>query len=831
MSAYNTYLYTQSRCYSTREKTRSITGLVAALGLFLTSFSPAQDSLSSASAGTVSLSFARRTLSLNGRWQLTYGPIKSLDTLKQDSAQPPTYDTTIPATVPGDVLLDLVGAGLVKEPTIGKNVFDLLKYESYQWWYRRSFPTPPLNGVKADLVFDGVDCFGKVWVNGKLAGRTANMFIGHCFDVTSLLAPEGGTNEVLVRIDPATLAGREEHFPGEMYGPGHWTHLSVRKSGVRYGWDMAPRIVGAGLWQGVRLELTKPTHLRSTYWTTKVANVSEKGTASVIVGWDFATDRVDIFPMKIRVELSRNGKIALQKEFRTLDTHGQETIDGIKDLDYWWPRGFGEPALYDARVSLVDENGTVLDERKERVGIRTIQLVHTDTTSPQARGNFFFLVNGQQVFIKGANWGYLDVFPSREDKRVDKVVGLLAEMNSNMIRINGCGVYGSDRLYDLCDQNGILVWQDFMLHNARYPQTDEFRKVIAEEAASAISRLRNHPSLALWCGGNEVDHEYSVRDGLDPNKDTISREVLPQAVQRFDPYRVKAYLPSCPYLGPELIAKGFKYLPEVHLYSSVYFKAPFFTSDVIAPFASEIGRASLPGRASLTQMLDPDFVDPWTRDHQWNEEWSVKTPALFPWDDGRGGLNGIMNEIRTVFKDIPDKLDDLILASQATHAEALKFWIDSWRIKKGDRTGILFWSFMDGWPLISFGVVDYYDRKKLAYDYVQESQRDVQVICGEAEGGRHPVVVVNDTLAPVQGHVTVRRAGETVPVLEKDFAVGANGKETIGSIPQPEKPEMWQMEWKLQDGHQFKGHYLSTKGTVPLKDYLAWMKLLGIRTP
>jgi beta-mannosidase len=143
----------------------------------------------------------------------------------------------------------------------------------------------------------------------------------------------------------------------------------------------------------------------------------------------------------------------------------------------------------------------------------------------------------------------------------------------------------------------------------------------------------------------------------------------------------------------------------------------------------------------------------------------------------------------------------------------------------------MFWCFQDGWPLVNWGVVDYFNEKKLAYDYLQESMRDVQAICGEAENGQHPVVIVNDTLQPVQGNVTVKRVGETAPLLDTKFEVKANDKTNVGSIPQPKDSQMWELEWKLKDGREFKAHYLATQSKIRLSDYVGWMKQLGIRMP
>ena len=222
------------------------------------------------------LSPALRSLDLDGQWQLTYGPIKSVDTLKQDLTAPPAEDTTIPATVPGNVELDMIAAGKLPDPTIGMRARELLKLEPYQWWYKRTFTAPELqNGEKAQLVFDGLDCLGTIWVNGKLAGRADDMFIPQQFDVTSLLLPAGSNNEVLVRIDPAAIvADQTPRYPGELGD--YWGQGKVRKAPEMYGWDVVPRIISAGLWRDVHLDLLEPTHISSIYWSTVSVDIEKK---------------------------------------------------------------------------------------------------------------------------------------------------------------------------------------------------------------------------------------------------------------------------------------------------------------------------------------------------------------------------------------------------------------------------------------------------------------------------------------------------------------------------------------------------------------------------
>ncbi len=689
----------------------------------------------------VSLTPARRGVSLNGKWQLTYGPIKDLGVLKQDLSQPPADFATIPATVPGNVELDLMAVCRLPDLYHGTNVHQALKLEANQWWYRRTFAAPVVpKGEKAELVFDGLDCVGTVWLNGKLAGRSANMLIPHRFDVTGLLRPES-ENEVLVRIDPAVLVARQTHHtPDQFNWPGHWERMTfVRKSEGQYGFDMSPRIISAGLWRDVRLEVTRPTHWQSVYWATKQVDRAKK-TADLVLDWEFATE-------------------------------------------------------------------------------------------------FVFLVNGEKIFMKGTNWIPLDTLHSHDRKLVEEVFPMVVDLNCNMVRCWGGNVYESDRFFDLCDENGVLVWQEFCLGNARYPQTEAFFATMREEAEGVVPRLRNHPCLALWCGSSECDGCY-VGSHMDPNvENRLTRVVLSRAVHELDPYRV--YHPDCPWMSTAVIDTAaathrvwWDFMPEQHLWSRLYFKGHSYT-ETGSLFTDEIGYHGCPCRASLEQMFDPQFVYPWVKNHQWNEQWMFKGALkLYPTTANHVGFNDVMrNNVTGVFGEVPEKLDDFILASQATQAEANKFWMDFWRIGKGRRSGILIWNLRDCWPIASVSVVDYYNRKNLSYDYLRESQRDVQAICGEAEKGRHPLVIVNDTLKPVQGHVAVRRAGETAPLLEAKFKIDSNGKVKVGEMPQPKDSQMWQLEWKLDDGRQFKSHYLATKTVVKLDDYRMWMKQLGIRSP
>src|SRR5271157_1137284 len=776
-------------------------------------------------------SLARRAISLNGAWSLTYGPLTEYPQ-KSPGTTPPAGWPTIAATVPGNVELDLIAAGKMEPLEKGNRVLQALKIEDHQWWYRRSFnPGQSEAGERAELVFEGLDCIATVWLNGTEVGRAANMLIAQRFDVTSALLP-GQMNELVVRIDPAVMAGLAHPHSGWEYPQnGHWEALYIRKAGHMYGWDIMPRMVSAGLWKAVSLEWLRPTRISSVYWHTKSADVKQ-GRATVTVAWELA-GVADAGNHKLEVALRCDGETAALWRAAITAPCGQQELD-VEHAAFWWPRGYGECPLYEATVTLLDHAGRVMDRRIERIGIRSIELDSTDLLTPDGKGSFGFTVNGVPVFIKGTDYSALDALHSRDHLYLDRTVRLLTELNCNMVRCWGGSVYPEDRFFDLCDEAGIMIWQDFNMACAIYPRDDDFLAALDQEARSVVARLRNHPSLGLWSGNNECDDavDWATQNGRpmsDPNLDLSTRKTIPAVLMELDPHR--PYLPSSPYHSPAVFAAGNKTdsMPEVHLWGPRgYFKAPFYTSSP-GRFASEIGYHGCPSRASLERMMDPEAVHPWVKGHEWNEQWLTKSCRSSPEDKTTVGRNDLMiNQVKAFFGECPEDLDEFILASQITQAEAMKFFVELFRQQKGVKQGILWWNIRDGWPILSDAVVDYYFEKKLAFHYLQRVQRDVQAICCEEAQGKHAIVVVNDTLKPARGRLEILRAGNSAKLFEAPFDVEANGKATLGSLPHPASNEMWQMKWTTEGIGAHTSHYLAFTPTVSFEQYEEWMKIPGL---
>jgi len=774
-------------------------------------------------------------IALDGTWELTHFPQGTREPsgpagLAQNGPR------RIPAHVPGSVELDLVAAGEIPDPYVGENIRLLRDLEPHEWWYRRTFPSPAVKaGQSVRLVFDGIDCFATVWLNGKVLGETANMFIAHAFDVTDLLA-RGVDNELSVRIRSAVLEARGKPLPGAAHAMAtNWESLRVRKAAHMYGWDITPRAVSAGLWRSVALEVTDPERLEPPYWS---ARGLKDGTVRLAVRWDFSTPETDLSRYGLRFSgVSRDSRFSRTVPARF--TSGCEVLE-VPKARLWWPRGYGEAALYDASVELL-RDGIVVDRRAERIGLRTVELERRDIVPGGGPGEFLLRVNGEPILCKGSNWVPLDAFHGRDGTRLRAAVDLAADCGCNILRCWGGNVYEDHAFFSLCDELGILVWQDFAYACALYPEDDEFLAEVRREATAVVRKLRNHPSLALWCGDNEVDM-FAVNLNRDPNRNRITREALPHVCGQEDPGR--PYLPSSPYVSPEAwkanqerprgdAARGkavdsmrllMDFMPEQHLWGPRdYFKGAFYSGNR-APFVSEIGYHGCPNVSSMKRFLEPDHLWPWKDDPQWIVHAAESIPEGGPY---RYRIKLMADQIAEMFGRIPDNVEDFALASQISQAEAKKSFIETTRSAKWNRTGVIWWNLIDCWPQFSDAVVDWYYGKKLAYWYIRRAQVPVLVMLGEPEDWHCALTASNDTLRPASGRCTVSDADTGEELWAGDFEAPANGTRRMGRVRVSRgEQRMLLIRWTA-GGEEFGNHSLIGSPPFDLERYKGWMNRIA----
>ena len=756
------------------------------------------------------------TIDLNGEWRTEFFP----EGREQEI-------TVMTSTVPGNLENDLFQAGHIGDPYVRLNAMQLRPYEFYDWRMSREFELQEI-GRRMELAFEGIDCFAAIRLNGHEVGQTANAFIRHVFEVTEWL--QVGKNRLEVIIFSANNAVRPYRL--KPYGfsayPYNYESLRARKPAHSWGWDITPRMALGGLWRPVCLREIPAVRFTGNYLQTLPDTTTE--TAKMLLTYNFETaDRaLEGYQLKIT---GRCGDSTFEQERAVWFTSGVVRFE-IPRPQLWWPHGYGNAHLYEVKYELY-KHGVRQAEETAEVGLRTIRLNRAESVSDGNEPDFVFVVNGVRIMVKGTNWVPADALHSRDAERIPRIIAMAEDLHCNMLRVWGGGVYEPHLFYQLCDRKGILVWQDFMLGCANYPQDEEFLSAIRTEADAVVTDLRQHACIAVWAGDNECDlvSSWAGFTNLDPNRNRITRRVLPELLLESDPLR--AYLPSSPYLSPEtfrreqVAQKGAGELgPEQHLWGPRnYFKSDFYRRSA-ASFASEIGYHGCPGVSSIRKFVSAKQIWPW----QNNREWDFHASNPFLADDATLNFRTVLmaNQIRELFGTIPENLEDFVLASQICQAEAKKFFIESARGRKPRMTGLLWWNLMDCWPQFSDAIVDYYFNRKLAYYYIRRSQQPVCLMVGEPQGWERHVILVNDTLKNVVGSYKIWDADTGTAATTGRFAVAADGRSDVAALPViTGERKMLLLSWQLDSGETGVNHYLCGTPAFDLAQYRHWLTVLA----
>ena len=752
-----------------------------------------------------------KSISLNGKWKLTFFKQGTYECTSPKALSALNL-TAIDAEVPGNVELDLSRAGYLPEDLFfGENILLTQEYESYEWWYETVFDTPAEASTRpVSLRFDGVDCFAQYWLNDVYLGESKNMLIPVSFDIGPHLR-RNGKNILTVRIRSAVLEAQDTPYTIHSLASGedgNFDCVHVRKAPHGYGWDIFPRAVSAGIWRGAALEIKDACEISQLFYYV----LSCDRTSAQL---RFCYELEGGFSSDMRIEITgRCGDSTFTASSPLRFKAGIVDLD-ISAPHLWWPYGYGEAALYQTSVR-VYRGGALAAEKTLAVGVRTVELKRTDSTDGE-NGCFQFLINGVPVMCKGTNWVPLDAFHSRDAGRLDQALELLRESGCNMVRCWGGGVYEEDRFFDFCDENGVMVWQDFAMACHAYPQTDSFLAAMREEATSVVRRLRNHASLVLWCGDNECD-QVIYRVGTDPNQNRITHETLPRVIYENDKNR--PYLPSSPYIAPEIVREyGYSRIPEDHTWGPRdYYKSHYYTT-FKAHFVSEVGYHGCPSPASIKKFISPSALWPITDNREWNLHSS----------DQRNRDHRVLlmeRQIRQLFGEVPSTLEDFSLASQFSQAEAKKFFIESMRVRKPAAGGVIWWNLLDGWPQMSDAVVDYYFEKKIAFDYIKRAQAPFSIFIAEPEDWHIRVVAANDTLEKVSGSFSITDMDTQACLLSGDFSVDENGIASLGQLPFFYSDKgMLLIEWYI-GGKRYFNHYLYGCPAFSFEQYKNWYEKL-----
>ncbi len=691
----------------------------------------------------------------------------------------------IDVPIPGDVHRALMASGRIEDPFYDRNEGKCAWVEEREWWYRLSFDGP-LEPLRTDerllLVMHGLDTFATIWLNGEELGRHRNMFREAVFDVSGRVRAGEPNTLALCFERPLDHAS-----PGAPYQWGrNPERAAMRKAQFGFGWDWAPRLPTIGIWRPVELRRERRAAIRGVhFYTLEIERLGNRAMVAVRVEVErFATDG----PLSATIALApapRGEPVAEQVIALEGDVLSATAYLSVDAPRLWWTHDLGEPALYDLRVSLGDS--TYLAHHRSRVGIRTLGLDQSPDPAERGTRFFRFVLNGVPIFARGANWVPAESFVGAiEKERYEELLGAAREANMNMLRVWGGGIYEHDAFYDLCDEKGLLVWQDFMFACATYPEEPpQFVAEVDAEARYQVRRLRGHPCLALWCGNNENQWLHDRAFWHDPDAKVPGSlfydEVLPRAVAELDGRT--PYWPGSPYGGSDHNAREEGNVHDWEVWHG-NFPRRFGERPRTDPtpenvsflryaedtgrFISEFGMHAAPVYETLRRVIPPEQL----YHHSPSMDHHNK-------DDPKNKGDNLMLAVTG----LPEGLEEYIDFSMIAQAEGLKFGIEHFRRRKPHCSGTLFWQLNDCWPVLGWSVLDYYGFAKAGYYYVRRAYAPVLASFKELEGGGVELWITNDTLGEVEGNVTVRlRTFAGAIVWEENFRAhaAANSSRPIG---------------------------------------------------
>lgn len=669
------------------------------------------------------------------------------------------YGNRYPATVPGVVHTDLMANGIIDDPFDGLNERGVQWIDKEDWVYEKDFEVDPdiLAKEHIELVFDGLDTYADVYLNDKPVLAADNMFRTWRADVRDFLHQGRNTIRVLFRSPIATDMPKWEKLPHQYRASNDQSEnggvldrkLSVfaRKAGYHYGWDWGPRLVTSGIWRDVYLDGWDGARILDVYVRQHDVSARKASVSNVV---DIEADR-DMKNVVVSVADKSTGKVLGRRVCDLSRGHNRVSVDFVvKNPRLWWCHNLGKPELYTFTTTVSCPGGPTLSQ-DERVGLRSVEIV----TDPDADGTmqFYFVLNGVPVFAKGTNYIPQDNFlPRVTRERHMRTLQDAVAANMNMIRVWGGGIYEDDVFYDLCDELGLMVWQDFMFGCSMYPATGEWLESVKMEARDNLVRLRNHPAVVIWCGGNEcLDAWYNwgwkrqhtaidagQADRMEREMNTQYFEALPEMVELYHPDAF--YWANSPFSGRGKGSDGIN--GDRHYYGVWQRKFPVSQyNNEKSHFFSEYGVQSFPEYGTVLKYapdttahrLDSDVM-------MWHQRGGENANGLIAWY--------LENEYRK-----PMDFRDMLYLNQVFQADAMRTAIEAHRRDMPHCMGSLLWQHDDCWPVASWSTRDYYGNWKAAHYLTRKAFENV-IVSSIVEGDSIHVYVVSDMVNDIPGTLT-----------------------------------------------------------------------------
>jgi len=688
---------------------------------------------------------------------------------------------TVAATVPGEAHLDLLRAGVIEDPFDGDNEAAQQWIGDTPWRYETTFTWSKAGAAdRQDLVAYGLDTVAVVELNGVELGRTQNMHRSYRFDARGALRDGENTLSVTFAAPVPEAHARAER-DGGLPHVNHHPYNQLRKMACSFGWDWGIDVAGAGIWKPVGLDSWSGARVASVRPLVDVVPSGDGGyegvlTAHVEIERAGTAAAADV-PVSVEITSPVGGVLTANGSVPAGSTTGVVELR-VPGVERWWPLGHGLQPLYTVRV--VADEGTW----EGRVGFRTVEV---DTTPDAAGVPFVLKVNGEPVLVRGVNWIPDHAFLTEIDRdRYARRVADAVEAGVNLLRVWGGGIYESDDLYDLADEHGLLVWQDFPFACAAYAEDDAMRAEVEAEARENVTRLSPHPSLVIWNGNNEntwgyVDWGWAGQLGGRPWGDGYYRELFPAVLAELDPTR--PYSPASPYSFGDYRHPNDERYGTMHIWD-VWNRADYTTYAAYRPrFVSEFGFQGPPAWSTLTDVVHDEPLDPFGPQMLVHQKANLGNAKL------ERGWQGHLPD--------PKSIEDWHWTTQLNQAQAIRFGVEHFRSLTPHNTGTILWQLNDNWPVVSWAAVDFAEQRKPLWYALRDAYaprlatiqpRASQEAWASAWEGLEPepdtlaLVLVNDTAEPFAGTVEVSRqtfAGDVLASATLDADVAARGAATL----------------------------------------------------
>ena len=695
-----------------------------------------------------------------------------------------------PATVPGVVHTDLLQNKIIEDPFFRLNERGLQWIDKEDWVYETCFTLAAdmMRKENMELVFEGLDTYADVYLNDECILKADNMFRRWSIPVRQYIREENNILKVYfhspVKIDVPKWDALPYQYPAsndQSENGGLFNKkisIFARKAGYHYGWAWGPRLVTSGIWRPVYIRAWSDLRINDVFIEQK-----EVGAGRAVIAGHVELDAdKDMDGVLVTITDEATGRVLGEWQADLKRGTNRVTVDFVLHKPkLWWSNGLGEPFLYRFRTDII-AGGELLDSKTERVGIRSLKVVH----QPDKDGHTFYIeLNGRPVFAKGANYIPLDNFlPRVTPENYKRTILDAAGVNMNMLRVWGGGIYENDVFYDLCDEHGIMIWQDFMFACSMYPAEGALLDNIHQEAVDNVKRLRNHACIALWCGNNECQDAWLgwgwKREIERQNKEYADKiwaqyrqqyhVTLPGVVREYAPGTF--YWPSSPFAFEGEMSGTTD--GDRHYWSVWHGKAPISDYDSEkSRFFSEYGFQSFPEFESVKRYAP------------YPEDWDIRSEVMMSHQRGGDHANGLIETYLLNEYKKPRDFRAFLYMNHVLQGDAIKTAIESHRRQMPYNMGTLFWQHNDCWPVASWASRDYYGRWKAQHYYTRKVYDDI-LISPVVEGDDLKVYAVSDRLENTSGRLQLQVCqfdGTVVHHWGKSVGISGNDSRVCFSAP------------------------------------------------